>query len=685
MSMLDFRGSQMVLAFDGAVDRDLVKRVEAVFGCSEPGGELGYGGTREDLGWRIHAMECRDYKTREVDVLTVSRHTVLAYISASPAASPLALPASLLPLVTGLPATNAASVLVRSEGLPPEPTSVAGQITKVSRDILEGAGAWEPAVRRDFIALWLMAQAVRLMMNDLPESRQRLRFFISHAKLDGVPLARAILGQIEMLGAMRDFYDVRDLDQKGDIDKQLRLAVEESVLIILRSDFYDERPWCRWEMERAEEFGCPTLVVDARTRLTHAPSSLTYAAAPSVRIPDGNTLRILSEALRLSLRTAMARRKIADAGDPNVVFIPRTPSVLSLVMACRKHVGSSPLMIVHPEPALERGAWEAAREVVETRSPGGRVSTVSEYLAQAGLREKGSRPLAGLVVGLSISEPEDLQSTTGFTKADVSRFVVRFSETLLGLGARLVFGHDWRPGGVMEVVSEAAIRYRQLTGGDTAQRDTWSILNLVPWPDVPAVEAWRRERFQEVIRIEEAGLPISLEEWRRFAEVVGDRCPAAPERNTPMDPLQTRWWRAVALSHLRCRLTQQCDVRVCLGGKVKPWSQENRGGHQGWFAGVIEEAFSSQSAGKPVLLGGLFGGASRLLISTESDRGSEVFPMDRALLQANPNVRILTPGLSMRRSIPPSVDPALVDRMYHTREMEEFLLLTVKALVMMRQ
>ena len=23
-----------------------------------------------------------------------------------------------------------------------------------------------------------------------------------------------------------------------------------------------------------------------------------------------------------------------------------------------------------------------------------------------------------------------------------------------------VFGHDWRPGGVMEVVSEAAIRYR---------------------------------------------------------------------------------------------------------------------------------------------------------------------------------------------------------------------------------
>ena len=313
------------------------------------------------------------------------------------------------------------------------------------------------------------------------------------------------------------------------------------------------------------------------------------------------------------------------------------------------------------------------------------MSTVSEYLVQAGLGEAGTRPLDGLVVGLSISEPEDLQSSTGFTKADVNRFVVRCSETLLGLGARLVFGHDWRPGGVMEVVSEAAIRYRQLTGGDAVKRDSWSILNLVPWPDVPAVEAWRRERFKEVIQIEEAGLPRTLDEWRQFAVVEGDRCPELPDRKASLEPVQARWWRAVALSHLRSRLTQHCDVRVCLGGKVRPWGPGNPGGHQGWFAGVVEEAYSSQASGKPVLCGSLFGGASRGMVSAETRGSSDAFPMSLELMRANPQVRILDPRERAGSPVRGMDDSPYLQRLGQTKEMEEFLLLTVKALVMMKQ
>jgi hypothetical protein len=307
---------------------------------------------------------------------------------------------------------------------------------------------------------------------------------------------------------------------------------------------------------------------------------------------------------------------------------------------------------------------------------------VSEFLVLQGAADPDKRPLTGLTVGLSMAEPENL-AAFGFTKADVNRFIIRFSETLLGLGARLVFGHDWRHGGIMEMVSEAAIRYRPLSSEKSGQ--DWSVLNLVPWPDKPALEPWRRDQIKDVIQVEEAGVPSSPDDWRHFAHMASGAELPQPPSSESGDELESRWWRACALSHLRVRLNDLCDARVCLGGKVHPKSETNPGGHSGWFPGVIEEAFHAMSIGQPVFVGSLFGGASQLMAQAfEKDQPPKV-DITEDLMIPRHGIAPLSPAEWWAKCEKVSQPSVLADadrqRIHQTQDMEEFLLLVVKGLM----
>src|SRR5262245_17346595 len=93
----------------------------------------------------------------------------------------------------------------------------------------------------------------------------------------------------------------------------------------------------------------------------------------------------------------------------------------------------------------------------------------------------GRRPLEGVVVGISVAFGEDSYKG-GFTEEEMNCSVVRLGGSLLAAGARLVFGHDWRPNGVMASIADLAIRYEPATptaeGASSPAR--CRITNLVP-------------------------------------------------------------------------------------------------------------------------------------------------------------------------------------------------------------
>jgi len=207
-----------------------------------------------------------------------------------------------------------------------------------------------------------------------------------------------------------------------------------------------------------------------------------------------------------------------------------------------------------------------------------------------------SRPLAGCVVGLSISESDD-SARRGFPPWQVNRVTLQVVSALFGQGVGVMFGHDWREDGVMEAVHGFALQMQPpvpLSPQEAAAADQPLLQNLLPWPDEPSLPIQDRERLASTLRIEEAGLPAELRQYETQAIELGQDAPLY------------RYLRARGLTHLRHSLDSQSDARLCIGGRT--------GGSAGRFPGVVEEALLAVESRKPIFLAGILGGATRQLI-----------------------------------------------------------------------
>jgi hypothetical protein len=200
--------------------------------------------------------------------------------------------------------------------------------------------------------------------------------------------------------------------------------------------------------------------------------------------------------------------------------------------------------------------------------------------------QSATRPLASVTVNLSISESDE-SAGLGFPVSELHRTLLRLVAIFLGQGARLSLGHDWRDDGIMESVWTFVERYRST---EKAGRNEALITNLLPWPDQTRLKPKDLKALSPSLRVEAAGLP----EW------VSERSAKAPNYAKTM--------RVIALTHLRLRLTEISDARICIGGRVANF--------QGRYPGIVEEALLSINAGKPLYLVGLLGGAAGLLIDT---------------------------------------------------------------------
>lgn len=197
-----------------------------------------------------------------------------------------------------------------------------------------------------------------------------------------------------------------------------------------------------------------------------------------------------------------------------------------------------------------------------------------------------TRPLASITVNLSLSESDE-SAGLGFPVSELHRTLLRLVAILLGQGARISLGHDWRDDGVMESVWTFVERYRPT---EKAGRNEALITNLLPWPDKTRLKSKDLNALRPSLRVETAGLPDWISE------------------GTAKRPSYGKAIRVIALTHLRLRLTEISDARICIGGRLTNF--------QGRYPGIVEEALFSMRARKPLYLVGLLGGAADLLIDT---------------------------------------------------------------------
>ncbi len=246
----------------------------------------------------------------------------------------------------------------------------------------------ERDLRLSFLELYTLQLALRLFAPE-PDAKAATLFF-SHAKHDGVPLTTAARDWLKRLKGFNTYYDTENLDLSGDITAQLSAAVASAVVIVFRSDSFDQRFWCQTEVLWAEQHARPVVAVDARWRIEHAPSVISFDSMPGVKIPDGSVVRIFSAALIEALRVELFKARVKIHGDalqtPRVIAIPRSPSILSLHGACsalRDQRAASPnadrQFVVYPNPSLPKLISAAASELAEGLCPGCKVVSLDEF------------------------------------------------------------------------------------------------------------------------------------------------------------------------------------------------------------------------------------------------------------------------------------------------------------------
>ncbi|MEP2705024.1 MAG: hypothetical protein ABJQ71_13660 [Roseibium sp.] len=189
--------------------------------------------------------------------------------------------------------------------------------------------------------------------------------------------------------------------------------------------------------------------------------------------------------------------------------------------------------------------------------------------------------LNGMAIGISISESDQL-SSFGIDKHTVNLAVRELAMAIIGQGGRVVFGHDWRENGVMVDIFEFAISHRGV-GSERSRSDRPPISNYVAWPCKTSIDDDSQKRFAEVIAVHEVKPPL------------------APN-HAMLSETNRQVWSARSLSHMRLAMTQACDARICLGGKVA--------GYSGCAAGIVEEAYLALQHGQPLFISSIFGGAS---------------------------------------------------------------------------
>lgn len=241
----------------------------------------------------------------------------------------------------------------------------------------------EAALAPVVTALWAMERARRVLVSRMsggervPERCRGLRLFISHAKADGVAMANSLIGVLQQLKAAGGqrvgfdyFYDAQHIESGSVWRSVIKGEASRSMLIALRTEAYEGRYWCRREFLAAERRGLPIVAVDLRKEPYHDSALLPFDVVPSVRVHDGNLIRVVLHAMATHLRALRAQSMA-----PEVQVLPHRPSVYSLSGVLQAGMASR---IAYPGPKLSNIFVQAVAPMLRRGSSAAQLVTFDE-------------------------------------------------------------------------------------------------------------------------------------------------------------------------------------------------------------------------------------------------------------------------------------------------------------------
>ena len=494
------------------------------------------------------------------------------------------------------------------------------------------------AERDSHLTLHTAVRALRLLrgvapargvVDVIPEAPVQL--FLSHAKADlpRDPAAiaegptRAILASLAQI-PVEAWYDASEIPPGGRFDDEITSGVlRSSALVVILTDAWSTREWCRREVFEAKAAGRPLVVVDALETnvvrlfpyLGNTPT-LRWRAAIAEPEPDAgwsdedwfrlrrrwegaDAARVIETCLLEALRHDYELRRLRARIVQDEVAMGAAPELLTLAQ-----LPAPTKRVWYPDPPLGQEEVERLGANVELTTP---LSELARWRP----------PGVPLTVAVSLSGAPDSEAYGGSVEhlATLADDIVLY---LLLAGLRIayggVLGHDGLKDGAVEgddinyaerlfALARSSSPLLSQIHGSAAGLES-PIENWVAWPIHHRLADKDLAQYGREATLNDLPRPDDL-------EVGDDVLQPQPNGFFPPDTLVRRYAWARSLTHMRESQQKAVAARVVIGGKLS--------GYQGAWPGVLEEAVIALQARQPLYPIGVFGGAARLLIDTLKD------------------------------------------------------------------
>lgn len=408
-----------------------------------------------------------------------------------------------------------------------------------------------------------------------------VKLFISHAKVDGLDFAKEINQYIQNDTPLDAFFDANDITVGYDFESEIKGNIENSVLLVIHSDKYSSREWCRKEILIAKKYNRPIVILN--TLKAGEDRSFPYMAnVRTIRISENvNYEKIITKTLLETLRFIYQGQYLhyisemfsLDINGKTVLSYP--PELLSLA-----YIGKEQEVdVIYPDPPLSDEEMDLFTEFV-----GEKRFITPALIPSLSLKEKISNEEKVQLlrkIGISVSNNENIRKF-GFEYIHLQDSMNEIARYLLAIGCELVYGGDihykHEYNFVTSLFDLASTHNRE--NKEISQK----ITNFVAYPLYKSIDVSERA---ELIKV------------ATFKEIP----PVSKINGKNIDDLKISF--ALNLSKMRKEMNDYIDARIIMGGKCS--------GFSGSYPGVLEEAILAFRFETPLFIIGAFGGISKLI------------------------------------------------------------------------
>lgn len=410
--------------------------------------------------------------------------------------------------------------------------------------------------------------------------KKQLAVFISHSKKDldnlGEKKAKEVRDFLCSDTKLNSFFDVHDILDGYKFGDQIRNHVINSVLLILFTDSYSSREWCKKEALTAKTYDIPIVAVYMLKEKVDR--SFPYIGNVPGIVFNGDWRKVINLLLRTSLDQSYEKELLSSVDqDDSLEILPYSPEAF-----CFSKIKSATKKILYPEPPLGNEEIEVLHDICQNMGRNVIFTTPMSYQT-SNINFEGKR------IAISISERSDL-SASGIGDEMYKDLTIELARHILKAGGHLVYGGDLRKNGYTELFKELSNQYGQR---EKAEADVVYIDNYLSWPIYNNLTLEQKADYINS-RIKlingEIGDFVKPEETKDFI---------------PPTSLENRLKWASSLSKMRMQMLNSTVARIVIGGKVT--------GFLGYTAGIAEEFMLSMEKHQPVFLVGGFGGATHVI------------------------------------------------------------------------